>query len=435
MGINYPENPKELEQKSKADVQRELPESNPFLKNGMLGALITGNSFRVYDFYLQLNELQKQLFVQTATGEFLAMFGSWFGVTQNPAAQADGFIVVTGTATTIIPDATQFQSTDNNQYISIGSETITTTALNVLSITRSGDEATVTTDGDHELSSFISVLMAGANETDYNGTFEITVNGTDTFTYTVSGSPATPATGTITATATTAYVNVQSVDYGQSTNQDADSPLTLSTGIAGVDSTTRVDFNGLSGGSDIESDNDYRIRVIERVQNPVAMFNTYAIINQAKTVTGVTRVFVQEVTPAAGQVTIYFVRDNDASIIPDAGEIADVKTAVLEIKPAHTLDADVIVDAPDPITVDFTFNQLSPNTTSMQTAIETNLGELFRVSEVGVLITEDQYRATITKTVDRETGDTVQSFALVTPGDDITINSDEIALLGNVTFT
>jgi hypothetical protein len=41
--------------------------------------------------------------------------------------------------------------------------------------------------------------MRGADQSDYNGDFVVTVTGADTFTYTVSGSPATPATGTIIA--------------------------------------------------------------------------------------------------------------------------------------------------------------------------------------------------------------------------------------------
>jgi hypothetical protein len=42
------------------------------------------------------------------------------------------------------------------------------------------------------------VRVAGAVETQYNGTFKITRIDADTFTYAVAGSPATPATGTIT---------------------------------------------------------------------------------------------------------------------------------------------------------------------------------------------------------------------------------------------
>lgn len=70
--------------------------------------------------------------------------------------------------------------------------------LAVTSITRSGTTATVTTDANHGYSSNDYVAIEGAAETDYNGDYQITVTGDDTFTYEVANSPATPATGTIT---------------------------------------------------------------------------------------------------------------------------------------------------------------------------------------------------------------------------------------------
>ena len=68
----------------------------------------------------------------------------------------------------------------------------------VTSITRAGSIATVTCPVPHNLLTGQSVLIAGAVETDYNGTFVVTVTSTTVFTYTVPGTPATPATGTIT---------------------------------------------------------------------------------------------------------------------------------------------------------------------------------------------------------------------------------------------
>lgn len=68
------------------------------------------------------------------------------------------------------------------------------------SITRSGSTATVTIPagrtnwfGDKD-----RATIAGAAEAEYNGTYEITRVDDTHFTYTVSGTPATPATGTIT---------------------------------------------------------------------------------------------------------------------------------------------------------------------------------------------------------------------------------------------
>ncbi len=70
--------------------------------------------------------------------------------------------------------------------------------LSVASITRASTTATVTLPG-HGYQSGANIKIAGANQSAYNGTVIITVTSSSVFTYTVSGSPTTPATGTITA--------------------------------------------------------------------------------------------------------------------------------------------------------------------------------------------------------------------------------------------
>ena len=65
--LNIPDNADEVIQRSKTDVQRELPDSNPFLPNSAISAFIVAFSNRVFDFYLQLKEALKQAFWDTAT--------------------------------------------------------------------------------------------------------------------------------------------------------------------------------------------------------------------------------------------------------------------------------------------------------------------------------------------------------------------------------
>lgn len=68
----------------------------------------------------------------------------------------------------------------------------------VTSITRASTTATVTATA-HGFTSGDQVNIRGADQTEYNGDFLVTVTDANTFTYTVTGSPATPATGTIVA--------------------------------------------------------------------------------------------------------------------------------------------------------------------------------------------------------------------------------------------
>ncbi|MHA1661894.1 MAG: hypothetical protein ACTSVR_01395, partial [Candidatus Thorarchaeota archaeon] len=68
-----------------------------------------------------------------------------------------------------------------------------------VTITRSVSTATVAHTG-HGLASGDNVLIEGAVQDEYNGAFQITVTGVDAYTYTVQGTPTTPATGTILST-------------------------------------------------------------------------------------------------------------------------------------------------------------------------------------------------------------------------------------------
>lgn len=68
----------------------------------------------------------------------------------------------------------------------------------VQTLTRNGNIATATIAG-HLHNEHDVLTIAGANQTEYNGTVRIFNVTANTFDYEISGSPATPATGTITA--------------------------------------------------------------------------------------------------------------------------------------------------------------------------------------------------------------------------------------------
>tara|TARA_R110000803_G_scaffold187128_2_gene249490 strand:- start:1658 stop:3466 length:1809 start_codon:yes stop_codon:yes gene_type:complete len=65
--------------------------------------------------------------------------------------------------------------------------------------TSSGTTATITHTA-HGLDSNNYIQVTGANEENYNGAFQITVTGVNTYTYVMTASDATPATGTLKAT-------------------------------------------------------------------------------------------------------------------------------------------------------------------------------------------------------------------------------------------
>lgn len=295
MSIGLPESSKEVEDRIKVDVAREAPDSNPYLKNHWLLAVIVGFGRRIFDFYRDMQRLIAGLFPDTATGDEAEKWSTIYGVNRNPATQAVGSTVATGIAGRAIPIGSLLVANDITYETTSASAVIAASSIQISSITRSGTTATATTVSDHGLASNVPVTIAGADQTDYNVIdAAITISGSDTFTYQVENAPTTPATGTISAAYTAAIVPVKSVDFGADANLTLDTPATLQSPIAGVDDQLNVDFGEISGGADQETDAELQARYLDVIRNPVAHFNTADITKKAKEVSGVTRVFVEE---------------------------------------------------------------------------------------------------------------------------------------------
>lgn len=98
------------------------------------------------------------------------------------------------------------QSVQSAVSLNAGFAQFTANAINVTSITRSGSTATVTTSSAHGLSSGAEIAIIGANQSEYNIPATISNVTPTTFDYTVSGTPTTPATGTISCYRDTAGV-------------------------------------------------------------------------------------------------------------------------------------------------------------------------------------------------------------------------------------
>lgn len=431
MSLNLPQTPAEVRDQARQDFKSALPTSNPFDNGSFIGALVDAVALRVFDIYLQIAATLRESYPQTATGDRLDMFGSWFDVIRNPPAAATGNIIMQGVAATNIPDNTTLTSAAGGLYTSNGLSTVTasnhTTVLN-----RVGTEVTVTTSAPHLLATGGTVTQSAAAEPEYNGVFVVTVTRMNEYKITVTGSPVTPSVGVVDYNS--ALVNVTSDDFGLSTSQPAGAVLTLVSPIAGLNNQGHVDINTLGGGADAETTEPYRDRVLDTVRNPTTLFNVAAITKEARKVPGVTRVSVLEVTPEPGAVTVLFVRDDDDSIIPDVGEITTVKNQILTIKPAHTADADVVVLAPTAVPAVFLFSSITPDTVTMREAVTTSITTMIAGLDIGQTLPVDTYRAAIANTVDRQTGTPLAAFSLVTPNAPVAVTSTQIVTDGGVTY-
>jgi hypothetical protein len=122
----------------------------------------------------------------TATSVFTGLTNSRF---QHCMISTDGgnfLIAVNGADAAMVYDGTRWYKMAT-----------TTTAQTISTITRGGSgnlTATLTTAAPHGLVTGNRVVISGATESNYNGTYSVTVTGASAFTYTMASAPATNAT-------------------------------------------------------------------------------------------------------------------------------------------------------------------------------------------------------------------------------------------------
>ncbi|MFP4539060.1 MAG: baseplate J/gp47 family protein, partial [Dichotomicrobium sp.] len=241
-------------------VRTALPQLDPTTqRRSYVGGMVKGNGSALHDWYRAFKAYaDKEPFPQTATDGFL-FFGWWADITKLsrlPAAGASGIVVATGQSGTSIPQGSTLEARGTTYEVDAGA-IIANQSLNVKLI-RDGDTAIAETDLPHQLATGMTVTISGADQPEYNGTFEITATADLEFTYEIEGSPATPATGDVKVSAAYANVKVTARTTGRDTNIDSGGSLEFTDPPNNVDSTALVTFGGLRGGTEIESAEAFR---------------------------------------------------------------------------------------------------------------------------------------------------------------------------------
>lgn len=447
MPLNYPTYD-DLAAEIRAEFRRQLPSVDPTVFGSWARAFAEGNATLAQSITFLVRDLEKQLFPQTATDEFLDRWGGYEDLERKAESSAFGVASLPGVNGTVIPFGTTFRAGTGVIYQSTLAATIVDISQSVATITRSGSTATVTTPSNHQLATGIEMTMDGADQSEYNIEAIVTVIARNQFTYQVAGTPATPATGTISYSTTLASVNVEAQTTGLSTNLDAGASLALETAITGADDPALVQFDGLTGGASEETDEEYRFRILLSRSVIEGVFTPDQVKLAALSIAGNTRAFVKTPTlsvcpgggtaPVPGQTGVFVLRDNDPSIIPSQSILDQTKQAVIEdgALPANTSEVDVFVEAPTLVATDFDFILLNPDTPTMRIAVEDQLKAFFEDTvEFEQDVTEASYLGSIQATQDLQTGSFIVSFELSTPSGDITVSDGEIATLGDVTFS
>jgi uncharacterized phage protein gp47/JayE len=223
----------------------------------------------------------------------------------------------------------------------------------------------------------------------------------------------------------TADVAVTASEGGVLGGNDDDSPLTLSGVLSGVDSDVTV-VSTTTDGTDVETVEDGLVRLVQRLQHQPGGGTTGDYVRWALEVEGNTRAW--ERSPAAGEVYVSIVRDNDGEgdeILQDSGERAESE-AYIQSKAPITVEVTVV--ALTGLAVPVQISNLVPNTLAVRTAIETALKDFFvREAAAGGTISLSR----LDEAISSGTGET--SHTLDSPSTDIVAAVSEIPIFDGLT--
>jgi uncharacterized phage protein gp47/JayE len=234
-------------------------------------------------------------------------------------------------------------------------------------------------------------------------------------------------TADATVSGTSATAPITAVVAAAAGNRATGQSLSLVSPVVGVQSTATAGL--ISGGADIETDDALRARLLARIQQPPQGGASADYVTWALEVSGVTRAWVYAQELGAGTVTVRFVRDNDgtgSAIIPDSTEVATVQAYIDALRP---VTAQITVVAPAAVPLNFTITGLTPSTTAVRTAIETELQDLLlREAVPGGTILLSHIRAAISAATDET------DYTLTSPSANVTNTTGNMSTMGTITW-
>ncbi len=436
MALNIPSTVQLIFDRLRSDAQQELTNVNVWTRNNFFSALLAACAGRFRALYqVFVTGINEAAIPITARDEYLDQWAELRGITRLPASSAKGYVNFPCIDSVTVTEDTVLRDDTGLEYIVQTTSTDTTQVLTLSSLTRIGTTATATTLEPHGLATGQTVTISGADQSGYNISAIITATSNFTFTFNVTGSPTTPATGTIIATSRFVTLEVESADNGVIYNKENGASVSISTPLPFLNDVGYVVFDGLNGGADQETDSRLQFRNKLAWQNPIALFSKTFLEQKALELSFVERVFVQEITPTVGDTTVYFTSNTTTNAQPTAAEISAFQAHMSKFKPAHMSSGDYILNAATAVPINITINSLIPNNGTLKTAINEALREWFNLEvEPGQDILVPQLYGVIYRTTDVERGESPRTFTISLPSGDVAISLSQKAVLGSVTY-
>lgn len=224
---------------------------------------------------------------------------------------------------------------------------------------------------------------------------------------------------------TTAVIPVKALDTGKVGNTLPGTSLTLVSPVLGVSSSAVVDENGLTGGTDKESIESLRQRLLRKIAKPISGGTTDDYEDWAMEVAGVTRAWCSPLELGPGTVTLRFMRDDDDDPIPNALAVEKVDAYINSECP---VTAELFVVAPIAKPVNFEI-ELVPDSSAVRLAVAAELRALIRRDAAPaktLLISRIREAISISAGED--------DHVLISPSSNVLHGIGEIATMGTITW-
>lgn len=235
-----------------------------------------------------------------------------------------------------------------------------------------------------------------------------------------------------------ATVSITAAEAGMGGNAAAGATLTFVSPLDGIAASCTVGAEGLTGGTDLESDDGLRERMIQRIQNPPQGGSDADYVAWALEVAGITRAWTFPTYNGPGTVRVYVADDTySGATLAAASEVAAAQAYLDSVKPngvAYLVGGVVTngleVIAPTAAPVDFTIALgASVNTSDVQDKVLANLQAVyFREAEPEGTVRFHHLLRAISEAV----GD--GDYTLTTPTADMAAAAGEILTLGAITW-
>ena len=224
---------------------------------------------------------------------------------------------------------------------------------------------------------------------------------------------------------------------GKDGNTNVGSSLYLANPISGVEKTAVV--VAISGGAELETLDELRQRIIDSRKQGGAVGRTSDWVRWAKEVSGVTRAWAAPKLSGVGTVTVYFLRDNDDVIYPDAAEQKKVETY---LRQTGLPFGEIYAVSPIPKLLNFRIH-LEVDTLEIRQEIEASIKDAltFNASPVAYDANGDLdlpphgnivYLSNLNKAIGNVSGE--YSYTLYEPNADIQLKVGEIPDLGGIVW-